>query len=414
MQKSDLQKSNLPDQPGVYLFYKGSGKAKRILYVGKATSLKDRVRSYFDDDVIATRGPRIVDMITVAQGVDYEITPTVLEALVREAALIKQYRPKANALGLDDKSFLHCIITDEDIPRVLLVRGKDIDKEHKMTPYGPYKHLFGPFPSGLQIKEALRIIRKIFPFYDTPKPYATRTKSKHTRAKIEFDTQIGKSPSEKELVHYNKMIHRVALFISGKTKELRALLKKEMEYYAKTMQFEEAGKRKKELFALDHLKDVSMIKKDTEEHSHIRRVEAFDVAHLSGTNAVGVMVVFEAGEKSPKEYRTFTIKGIKKNDDIASLREILTRRFAHEEWPFPTAIVIDGGKTHKLHARQVLAELSLPITVVAVVKNEKHQAREVLNAPGKDALPLSLAVSANAEAHRFAVHTHRKKRAKMP
>ncbi|MBU6388756.1 nucleotide excision repair endonuclease, partial [Patescibacteria group bacterium] len=102
MQRSDLQKSNLPDAPGVYLFKQG----RKVLYVGKATSLRDRVRSYFDDDLIATRGPRIVDMVTKADRIAYEATPTVLEALVREAALIKKYLPKANVEGKDDKSFL--------------------------------------------------------------------------------------------------------------------------------------------------------------------------------------------------------------------------------------------------------------------------------------------------------------------
>src|ERR1700689_3208843 len=120
MQKADLQ-NNLPDVPGVYFFRQG----RKILYVGKATSLRDRVRSYFDDDLIATRGPRIVDMVTSADGLMHETTPTVLEALVREAALIRHYNPPANAMGKDDKTFLYAVITDEDIPRVIAVRGSD-------------------------------------------------------------------------------------------------------------------------------------------------------------------------------------------------------------------------------------------------------------------------------------------------
>src|SRR5690606_6735972 len=107
------------------------GKGKRILYVGKATSLRDRVRSYFDSELIATRGPRIVDMVTRADGVAYEATPTVLEALVREAALIREHLPPANAMGKDDKTFLYAVITDEAIPRVLAVRGAEIDMKGK-------------------------------------------------------------------------------------------------------------------------------------------------------------------------------------------------------------------------------------------------------------------------------------------
>src|SRR3984957_11967074 len=110
MQKEELKKFDLPDCPGVYLFTRGSGKSKKVLYVGKATSLRDRVRSYFDDDLIATRGPRIVDMVTSADGLMHETTPTVLEALVREAALIRHYDPPANAMGKDDKTFLCAVI----------------------------------------------------------------------------------------------------------------------------------------------------------------------------------------------------------------------------------------------------------------------------------------------------------------
>ena len=123
MQKNDLHKFNLPDVPGVYLFRQG----RKVLYVGKATSLRDRVRSYFDDDLIATRGPRILDMVTKADRVVHEPTPTILEALVREAVLIKKYLPHANVDGKDDKTFLYVVITQEDIPRVLTVRGKDIN-----------------------------------------------------------------------------------------------------------------------------------------------------------------------------------------------------------------------------------------------------------------------------------------------
>src|SRR3954466_7163108 len=127
MERADLKKFGLPDSPGVYLFKKG----RKILYVGKATSLRDRVRSYFDDDLIATRGPRIVDMVTQADGLMHETTPTVLEALVREAALIREHNPPANAMGKDDKTFLYSVITDEEIPRVLPIRGKELDFKTK-------------------------------------------------------------------------------------------------------------------------------------------------------------------------------------------------------------------------------------------------------------------------------------------
>src|SRR5271154_4791414 len=112
MQREALKKLELPDVPGVYLFKRG----KEVLYVGKATSLRDRVRSYFDDDLIATRGPRVVDMVTGADGLMQEPSPTGPEAPVPEAAVYPRIGPPANAMGKDDKTFLYACITDEDIP----------------------------------------------------------------------------------------------------------------------------------------------------------------------------------------------------------------------------------------------------------------------------------------------------------
>ena len=178
MELRDLSACHLPNVPGVYLFKRG----RTVLYVGKATSLRDRVRSYFDDDLIATRGPRVVDMVVRASTVAFETTPTVLEALVRESALIKKYRPKANVEGKDDKTFLYAVVTQEVRPRVRMVRGKDIDFKKKKAEGFNIKAWYGPFPSGAQLREALRLIRKIFPFFDTERPLGTT--SKHHRAKV--------------------------------------------------------------------------------------------------------------------------------------------------------------------------------------------------------------------------------------
>src|SRR3954471_4776539 len=147
MQREELKKFDLPDVPGVYLFKQG----RKVLYVGKATSLRDRVRSYFDDDLIATRGPRIVDMVTKAESISHEPTPTVLEALVREAALIKKFDPPANTDGKDGSTFLYACITKEEIPRVLAIRGSSIDFTNKTSEGQKMRAIYGPFPSGVQL-----------------------------------------------------------------------------------------------------------------------------------------------------------------------------------------------------------------------------------------------------------------------
>jgi excinuclease UvrABC nuclease subunit len=409
MERSELAKYNLPDVPGVYFFKQG----RKVLYVGKATSLRDRVRSYFDDDLIATRGPRIVDMVTRADRVAHETTPTILEALVREAALIKKHMPSANVDGKDDKTFLYACVTQEEIPRVLVVRGKDVDFKNKASEGQKFKAIYGPFPSGAQLREGLRLVGRIFPFFDTEKPVGT--KSKHQKAKIEFNTQIKHYPRALVKKDYARTIRHVMLFLSGRGKELRVALEREMKAAAREERFEDAATARRQLFALDHIQDVSLIKDENLQDARGKglgmRIEAYDTAHLSGTNAIGVMTVVMDGRPVKKEYRAFRIRGMKKNDDIASLKEILSRRLNHPEWEFPQAIVIDGGKTHKKAAESVLAERSITIPVCAVVKDERHRPREVIG--GRRAgVTDSDVVLANSEAHRFSLTLHRKARSR--
>lgn len=411
MQREDLTKYDLPDVPGVYMFTQGKGRSKKVLYVGKATSLRDRTRSYFDIDLIATRGPRIVDMVTKSDGLMVETTPTVLEALVRESALIREYRPKANVEGKDDKTFLYAVITDEEIPRVLAVRGGEIDFKKKFVGSQnlKLKAIHGPFPSGYQLREGLRLIRKIFPFFDTPKPVGDA--SKHIRARVEFNRQIGQYPRDMDRGDYMRSIRNVSLFLSGRVKTLRKTLESDMKKAAKEERFEDAGLFRKQLFALDHIQDVSLIREDwqRDKDEAPRRIEAYDTAHISGTNAIGVMTVIEGGVPLKAEYRTFRIqgRGAKSTaDDIASLKEIITRRFGHPEWPYPKVIIVDGGKTHKKTAEDTLKELGLRIPVASVVKDDKHRPREIIGGLRAGVADAD-AVLANSEAHRFAISRHR-------
>jgi len=369
------------------------------------------VRSYFDDDLIVTRGPRIVDMVTVATSVAFETTPTVLEALVREASLIKKYQPSANVEGKDDKSFLYAVITKDEWPRVLTVRGKDLKELREGEAIAQFSQVFGPFPSGPQLKEALRIIRRIFPFFDTQKPISEG--SRHSHAKIEFNRQIGQYPREMDRVAYRKSIRKVALFLGGNAKLLRKKLARDMERFARKERFEEASEIKRELFVLDHVQDVSLIKDDvvdTRDGSAVARIEAYDTAHLSGTNAIAVMVVVENGVPEKRAYRTFKTRGTG-NDDIASLREVLSRRLEHSEWKLPDVFVVDGGKTHKKIVEKLLTAVGITIPVVAVVKDVRHRPREIIGVHLARIREADI-ILANAEAHRFALSCHRKARSR--
>src|SRR5690606_24652289 len=134
MNKETLLKKKLPDAPGVYFFL---GRNKEVLYIGKATSLKNRVRSYFAMDLREKRSALIEKMVVEAKGVEATVTDSVLEALILETNLIRTHKPKFNTISKDDKSYNHLIITDEEWPRVLVVRGKDLDDHDYAYHFGP-------------------------------------------------------------------------------------------------------------------------------------------------------------------------------------------------------------------------------------------------------------------------------------
>jgi len=243
----------LPDSPGVYFFKRG----KRILYIGKATSLRDRVKSYFNKDLINTRGPLIVKMLGEATNVSFIQTDSVLEAVILEANQIKKHQPLYNTKEKDNKSFNYVVITKEDYPRVLIIRERALNK------FG-YKFVAGPFPKGNELKEAIRIVRKIFPFRDKCKiPHSGSTAE---TAGACFNRQLGLCPGvctgEISKRDYNKTIHHIILFFEGKKRQLVKTLEKEMKTLAKARNFEEAQKVKKTLFALNHIRDVSLLKQE--------------------------------------------------------------------------------------------------------------------------------------------------------
>lgn len=402
MQRADLTSYDLPDTPGVYRFWHD----KNLLYVGKATSLKDRVRSYFSDDLIKGRGIRIHQMVVEANNVTWEETDSVLEALILEAALIKELQPPYNVREKDNKSFNYLVITKEAYPRVLVVRGRELAQSWNKS---DMLHTFGPFPQGGALKEAMKLVRKIFPFRDRCEPGV---------GKPCFNAQIGLCPgvcagtvSEEA---YAETIHHIALLFKAKKKTLLKELTVHMEQAAREERFEDATRMRRQIAALTHIRDVALIKEDIISDGgsiDVFRIEAYDIAHISGTNTVGVMTVVEYGEPQKNAYRKFIVRDIG-NDDAAALRQVLERRLSHNEWPLPRLMVADGGEVQLHTIRSVLAKHNLTIPVVAVTKDERHKARDLIGDKGFVESHRSSIILANTEAHRFAVTFHRARRTK--
>ena len=461
-----LRKNNrLPETPGVYFFLDAE---KKLLYIGKASSLRDRVKSYFSQDMAETRGPKIVRMLEQVGFVAHRQTDSVLEALILESALIKGHQPPYNTDAKDDKSYQHVVITQEQFPRVLIVRGRDLENQqltlatssvrgqatNNQQPKKEYQYVFGPFPSGGALREALRIIRKLFPFRDKCLPAealakegkpvnsqqetVSKTKDLESfwrgkvpkqvrdtalRAKPCFSAQIGLCPgvctgavSARE---YQQTINHIRLFFEGRKPALIRKLEQEMRMAVKQLNFEKAGEIKKTLFALRHIQDVTLLKDDWQSvgsREQPTRIEAYDVAHLGGNASVGVMVVLEDGRPVKDAYRKFILRGEHNGNDLTALAEILIRRFRHTEWRLPDIIVIDGADPQVETAKQALLHLAVKppsdIAVVGVVKNAKHQPERLI---GDEDIILRYKkeiLLANSEAHRFAITFHRHRRTK--
>ncbi|MEN9604426.1 MAG: hypothetical protein RJB39_111 [Candidatus Parcubacteria bacterium] len=418
MNLNDFKKLHISEEPGVYFFKQG----KQILYIGKATSLRDRVRSYFSPDLIKTRGMLLVDMLTKATEITFEATGSVLEALLLETELIKKYQPYYNTKEKDNKSYVYVAITNETFPAVITIRGRDLE-QHIAQDAKAYQHTFGPFTSGVQLKEALKIIRKIFPYRDD--------KCKPMSGKACFSAGIGLCPGvcvgRVSVKEYKKQIAKIALFLSGKVKKLIVELEKEMRVYVKKQEFEKAELVKRKLYALTHIQDIALMKRERifgATSAQALRIEAYDVAHMMGKSMVGVMVVMENGELQKDQYRKFIIKTVQGSNDPAALKEMLERRIVHTEWPMPRVIVVDGNEVQQNVAKEVVTRMygkNAPNTpvIVSVVKDDKHKARAVLSADpqatqafGEQGVTKEDIYAINAEAHRFAIEYFRKKQRK--
>ncbi len=381
------------------------------MYIGRATSLRDRVRSYFSPDLVSTRGPRIADMVSKSDCIGWTKTDSVLEAVIAEANLIKKYWPDYNIKEKDDRSFNYVVITSENFPRVIVLRGRNIGTEKEKHGLTPGK-VFGPFPNGSVLREALRIVRRLFPFVE---------RNTLATGKYRFYRQLGLAPdisSKQAESQYQKTIKHIILFFEGKKNTLISKLEKEMAACARRKQFEFAGEIKKKLFALYHIRDVALVKEDA--RALLRpdaagrtggfRIEAYDIAHMSGKKSVGAMTVVCDGETAKNEYRKFKLSPEIGNNDPASLREVLVRRFRHVEWTIPDLVVVDGGRGQLNVAQKVLGKQGFNIPAVSVVKDDGHRPNHILGDANVVSAHQKAILLANAESHRFAVAYHRKLR----
>lgn len=214
----------VPTLPGCYIYYDKDGE---IIYIGKAKNLKRRVSSYFNRTQDRVK---VAVLVSKIEKMEYIITDSEVEALILESHLIKEHKPKYNILLKDDKNYPYFLITDEDYPRIRVVRKKNLNQEK-----GRY---YGPYTNSRAMYSTLDFLKKIFPLKQCKQPkFSNRPCLYYHIGKCLAPCQGKVSPEE-----YQNLVNQVELFLSGKQSELIKKLKNQMEEYAKAEQFEKAGK----------------------------------------------------------------------------------------------------------------------------------------------------------------------------
>jgi excinuclease ABC subunit C len=529
----------LPLGPGVYLYKDAAG---RVIYVGKAKSLRLRARSYFSEERIADA--KTGSLLTEARDIDYILVDNNKEALALENNLIKQWKPRFNILLRDDKTYPYIKLTSEKYPRVFVTRRLRKDGG---TYYGPY------FPANL----AHRLVHFIHRSFLVPSCKVDLTRH-HPKPCLQYHIHRCLGPCVQGLTTdeaYSGAVRNVKLFLEGRHADLAAGLRRRMQEASDAMRFEEAAslrdllstveemeERQKmaaakgddiDIFAayaepplvalnLFHLRNgqivdrreffwedqmefdapqffSALIKQIYIDQQHIpsiihvpvdfedrealeellsekrnrkveihtpqrgqkkallnlvetnakhsfdqrfrvlkpssraiqealqdaltlpdapKRIECFDISHIQGTDKVASMVVWEDGRMKKSDYRKFIIRTVLGNDDFASMREVVTRRYARlqqENQPLPGLILIDGGIGQLHSAAEALDALGIINQPLAAIAKRE----EIIYVFGQENEPvvldrfspiLHLIQSIRDEAHRFAVTFHRTRR----
>ena len=335
---------DLPKEPGVYFHKDARGE---IIYVGKAAVLRNRVRQYFQKS--RARDPKTEALVAEIVDTDWMVVDSEIEALFLEAEMIRRYMPRYNILLRDDKSMSYIRINyNSDYPTVTTTR-RPLDDGAKY---------FGPYLSAYSVRQALKSLRRVFPF-------ATRKIPGQKRATLYY--HLGLDPGLEEgktsLEDYRANLRKLMAVIEGKRKSVEKELEKEMQEAAKTSDFEKAAKIRNQMFALQNLtrqvifsdKEFLDISKDhalTELVSLLslkrfpRRIEGYDISHMQGTNVVASMVVFTNGVSNKREYRKFKMSK-QQNNDFFNMNETIKRRLSEKNtkaWGKPDVVLIDGGK----------------------------------------------------------------------
>ena len=426
----------LPKKPGVYIMRSRDG---AVIYVGKAKNLSDRVKQYFQDSNLYSRGWKLPSLLPLIWKIDYVTTASERDALVLEEKLIKKYQPFFNSLGKDGKQYPYLKLSmGEDFPRLSIARKKM-----------PGKDLyFGPYPKSSIVKSLMRFLwkSKYAPLrpckwsFSRQKPLAAHK----TNTCIYYHTGLCPAPCTGKISYedYREIAKRMAVFLDGDFKEITAQITAQMKQCSADMRYEQAAVFRNFLHALEHMRERVIVSQYKDEKitdaiansdklkrlAHIvgltrlpAHIEAFDNSHLFGREAVGCMVCYINGEKNHEHYRRFKIKSKlpeRGGSDFTMMQESVFRRLRQikrDPTQKPDLFLLDGGKAQITAALLASEKAGLYIPMISLA--ETH---EGIYVPGQDEsikLPLgdpalNLLMEIRDEVHRFAVTYHRKLRDK--
>ena len=403
----------LPKEPGVYFHKNREGE---VIYVGKAAILRNRVRQYFQSP--ERKDAKTRALVAEIDDTDWIVVDTEMDALFLESEMIKRYKPKWNILLRDDKSVSYVRIDmKSEVPCVTMTRNPEDDGAE----------YFGPYYGKTAITRALRILRKIFPYYD--RPYTGR-KTLNTDLGLTPGIEIGRMTAR----DYKHNLRRMISYLKGNRKRLVRDIEKLMYEAAAKGEYEKAAEYRNQFFGLKGLGtkivfsdkeflDISSDQALGELQKMLGlseppvRIEGYDISHQSGTNVVGSMVCFINGAADRTKYRRFKLRK-QQNNDPESMREVLTRRLNHlDDWGRPNLIILDGSVGQLSAVRELCGEKGVVVigrdksgdhsknARVRIVMPEKEEDYRMVELP-HDSHIAKLIARIDDESHRFAIQYH--------
>ena len=403
----------LPKEPGVYFHKNRDGE---VIYVGKAAILRNRVRQYFQSP--ERKDAKTRALVAEIDDTDWIVVDTEMDALFLESEMIKRYMPKWNILLRDDKSVSYVRIDmKSEVPYVSMTRNPDDDGAE----------YFGPYYGKVAITRALRILRRIFPYYD--KPYNGR-KTLNTDLGLTPGIEVGKMTAR----DYKHSLRHMISYLKGNRKKLVRDIEKLMYEAAEKGDYERAAEYRNQFFGLKglgtkivfsdkELLDISSDKALEELQDMLKmdkppvRIEGYDISHQSGKNVTGSMVCFINGAADRTKYRRFKLRK-QQNNDPESMREVITRRLNHlNDWGMPDLVILDGSVGQISAVREIVTKAKIPIIGRDKSGDHSKNARVRIVIPegdedyrmvelAKDGHITKLIARIDEESHRFAIQYH--------